>query len=115
MTFIDFLMTSTKRDGSPLRQRTVEHYSSGLKAISDDMMREKVISKPLMLMDAFELDVAIAFINFPKSFDHIVFIRGSGIDSLLKPCCIQGIHMYRQYIWIKGKYMVDRLKKTNLI
>ncbi len=62
MTFIDFLMTSTKRDGSPLRQRTVEHYSSGLKAISDDMMREKVISKPLMLMDAFELDVAIALI-----------------------------------------------------
>lgn len=54
-------------------------------------------------------------INFPKSFDHIVFIRGSGIDSSLKPCCIQGIHMYRQYIWIKGKYMVDRLKKTNLI
>lgn len=54
-------------------------------------------------------------INFPKSFNHIVFVRGSGIDSSLKPCCIQGIHMYRQYIWIKGKYMVDRLKKTDLI
>lgn len=39
----------------------------------------------------------------------------SGIDSSVKPYCIQGIHMYRQYIWIKGKYMVDRLKKTDLI
>lgn len=54
-------------------------------------------------------------INFPKSCDHVVFVRGGGIDSSVKPCCIQGIHMYRQYIWIKGKYMVDRLKKTDLI
>lgn len=54
-------------------------------------------------------------INFPKSCDHVVFVRGGGIDSSVKPYCIQGIHMYRQYIWIKGKYMVDRLKKTDLI
>lgn len=54
-------------------------------------------------------------INFPKSIDHIVFVRGSGIDSSRKPCCIQGIRMYRQYIWVKGKYMVARLKDINLI
>lgn len=54
-------------------------------------------------------------INFPKSVDHIVFVRGSGIDSSRKPCCIQGIRMYRQYIWVKGKYMVARLKDTDLI
>lgn len=54
-------------------------------------------------------------INFPKSIDHIVFVRGSGIDSSRKPCCIQGIRMYRQYIWVKGKYMVARLKDIDLI
>lgn len=54
-------------------------------------------------------------INFPKSIDHVVFVRGSGIDSSVKPCCVQGIRMYRQYIWVKGKYMVDRLKESDLI
>ena len=54
-------------------------------------------------------------INFPKSIDHVVFVRGSGIDSSVKPCCVQQIRMFRQYIWVKGKYMVARLKESDFI
>lgn len=87
-------------------------------------LRDLILNKGLREIPEFKKDgtkkinpngLEATSINFPKSFDYVVFVRGSGIDSSVKPCCIQGIHMYRQYIWIKGKYMVDRLKKADLI
>lgn len=62
MEFEDFLKTCTKKDGSPLSERSIKHYDSGLKVISKDMMREKVITKPLQEMELFELDLALALI-----------------------------------------------------
>lgn len=50
-------------------------------------------------------------LNFPKSTDHKVFFRGSGATSLDKPIKINGISMYRQDIWLKGKTLVDMLNK----
>lgn len=47
--------------------------------------------------------------NFPKSSDGIVFVRGSSSDSTFKPEEVNGIHMYRQYIWVKGSYIADKL------
>lgn len=48
--------------------------------------------------------------NFPKSADHVVFVRGTGSDSTRKPECVNGIRMYRQQIWIKGSYLAKRLE-----
>lgn len=53
--------------------------------------------------------------NFPKSSEGLIFVRGSGSDSTKKPEEINGIRMYRQYIWIKGVYIVRRLSEINFL
>ena len=68
MTFEDWLKTATKRDGSPLSERTVKHYADGFRITSKEMMASKVISKPLEDMNLYELDLAIALIMKNKSF-----------------------------------------------
>lgn len=68
MNFQDFLKTCTKKDGILLSQRSIEHYDSGLKVISKDMMSEGVITKPLQDMELFELDLAIELILRNKFF-----------------------------------------------
>ena len=47
--------------------------------------------------------------NFPKSSDGIVFIRGGGVDSSVKPLCISGVNMYQQFVWLRGDYVLRRL------
>lgn len=69
MEFTDFLRTCTKDDGNPLSERSIEHYNSGLRVASDDMLREGVISKPLTDMALFELDIAIAVIRKDPFFE----------------------------------------------
>lgn len=59
--------------------------------------------------------VASTALNFPKSSEFDIFVRGSGIDSTKKPLCLNGINMYEQCLWVKGKYIVDELKKKNYI
>ena len=68
MNFQDFLKTCTKKDGILLSQRSIEHYDSGLKVVSKDMMSEGVITKPLQDMELFELDLAIELILRNKFF-----------------------------------------------
>lgn len=51
-------------------------------------------------------------LNFPKSKDGTIFVRGTSSDSSFKPLIINGIKMYRQYIWIKGKYMEEIINKN---
>ena len=50
-------------------------------------------------------------INFPKSKDNLIFVRGSGENSLFKTLVLNGITMYQQHLWIKGKYIVDKISK----
>lgn len=45
--------------------------------------------------------------NFPKSRDYDIFLRGSGTDSDDKPVTVNGISMYRQHVWMKGKWITD--------
>lgn len=52
-------------------------------------------------------------LNFPKSKDHILFVRGTGSDSTDKPECVNGIKMYRQQFWVRGNYMVDQLAQVD--
>ncbi|MFC4799443.1 hypothetical protein ACFPA1_08730 [Neobacillus sp. GCM10023253] len=54
-------------------------------------------------------------INFPKSKDNIFFIRGTGADSDKKPLVINGIHMYHQNLWVKGKTLVTMLNELDFI
>ena len=54
-------------------------------------------------------------INFPKSKNNIIFLRGSGNDSRDKATEINGIRMYRHNVWIKGSYIVEELNKIKLL
>lgn len=54
-------------------------------------------------------------INFPKSRDGIVFVRGGSLDSSVKTEEVNGIKMYRQYIWIKGTYIVELLNDIEIL
>ena len=53
--------------------------------------------------------------NFPKSKDYLVFTRGSGGDSTKKPLELNGVKMYAQYFWIKGKWIVEELETEQYI
>lgn len=54
-------------------------------------------------------------LNFIKSKENDVFLRGTGQDSNDKTEILNGISMYKQYIWIKGKAIVDMLNKKPFI
>lgn len=53
--------------------------------------------------------------NFPKSSEGVIFVRGDSSDSTKKPECVNGINMYRQYIWIKGSYLSEILARVDYI
>ena len=46
--------------------------------------------------------------NFPKSKDGLLFFRGGGKDATDK-VEVNGISMLRQYYWIRGSYIVDKV------
>ena len=50
--------------------------------------------------------------NLPKSKDYVVFFRGGNDDSReeARSVVINGIHMLPQYFWLKGTYIVEKLK-----
>lgn len=53
--------------------------------------------------------------NFPKSSECNIFVRGTSTTSNSKPLTINGIKMYRQQIWIKGLYIVEKLTKEQYL
>ncbi len=55
--------------------------------------------------------------NFLKSSQNDVFMRGSATDSSLiyKTECVNGIRMLPQYVWLKGKKVVEMLKEIPII
>lgn len=46
--------------------------------------------------------------NWPKSRDGVLFVRGTGTDANDKPVTVNGVHMYRQNVWIKGKELAEQ-------
>jgi len=54
-------------------------------------------------------------VNFPKASQRILFVRGSGTDSGKKPEVVNGICMYRQYVWIRGQDVAELLKDVPYI
>lgn len=53
--------------------------------------------------------------NFPKSSEGNVFVRGTSSTSDVKPLNINGVQMYRQQIWVKGLYIVEKLDNEEYI
>lgn len=53
--------------------------------------------------------------NFPKSSEGVIFVRGDSSDSTKKPELVNGISMYRQYIWIKGTYLSQKMDEKDFI
>lgn len=50
--------------------------------------------------------------NFPKSRQWTVFVRGGGKDSTVKTEEVNGIKMYKQFLWLKGSFVVEELSKA---
>lgn len=100
-----------------------EFIETNVKPIWNDI-RDKVINKKLKEEPILKKDGTqrvnksgnvMTSLNFPKSSEGTIFVRGSGKDSNSKPLTINGIHMYLQYIWIKGNYMAKRVNNTDYI
>ena len=53
--------------------------------------------------------------NFPKSSENIIFFRGTSSDSRHKPLNINGIQMTRQNWWVRGDFIVQKLKEMNFL
>lgn len=53
--------------------------------------------------------------NFPKSSEGNVFVRGTSSTSDEKPLTLNGIKMYRQQMWVKGLYIVNKLNEEDYI
>ena len=54
-------------------------------------------------------------LNFPKSKNNFVFIRGGGQDASVKTEVVNGIKMYKQYVWIKGSHIVNELSRKDIL
>ena len=56
-------------------------------------------------------------VNLPKSSDYTVFFRGSAQDSSekSKTQVINGLRMIPQYVWLKGAWLTEELKRTELL
>lgn len=54
-------------------------------------------------------------LNFPKSKDYTIFVRGSGSDSTNKIFELNGIHMYSQYFWMRGDVITEMLRNVEYI
>lgn len=52
--------------------------------------------------------------NLPKSQSHLIFFRGTGQDANDK-IVVNGIKMLRQNYWIKGTFLVEKLKSIPII
>jgi hypothetical protein len=52
--------------------------------------------------------------NLPKAENHLIFFRGTGQDARDK-VSVNGVTMLRQNYWLKGTFLVDKLKSTPII
>ena len=78
-------------------------------------LKESIITKRDGSPKKNKTGVVSTAINFPKSSKFEIFVRGSGKDSTKKPLKLNGIDMYEQWIWVKGKYIVNELSKKEFI
>jgi len=102
-----------------------EFIDGAVKKLWDDI-RDKVMNKTLI--DVVQTDKngqpkinksgsVSSAPNFMKSSENVVFMRGSGTDSSLvhKTECVNNIKMLPQYVWLKGKAVVEELENIDTL
>lgn len=89
-----------------------------------DRMRELVLDGKLVDVVEYRSDGTpkknkkgnvITAPNWPKSSTNTVFLRGSGADSDDKTEVVNGVRMYRQSAWVRGRWIVEELSKVEFI
>lgn len=87
--------------------------------IRDLVINKKLKESPVLSKEGNivynKTGVASTALNFPKSSEFNVFVRGSGIDSSKKPLRLNAIDMYEQCLWVKGSYIVNELKNIKFL
>lgn len=84
--------------------------------VYSDKLREVIVynknNKPIVNKKNGTIKTSI---NFPKSKNNILFVRGTGRDSRDKPVVLNDISMYRQNIWLKGSYVARKLNDLEIL
>ena len=83
--------------------------------IIDNKLKETILTYKNGKQRINKTGIISTALNFPKSSEFNIFVRGSGIDSTKKPLKLNGIDMYEQCIWVKGKYIVDELRNRQYL
>lgn len=95
--------------------------------IRDRLLNHTLVEKYVYKMDGTKrinpTGVPMVELNFPKSSEYNIFVRGTSGNSTYKPWTFEGqaadgsniIHSYTQQIWIKGSFLVDALKERDFI
>lgn len=86
----------------------------------DIVFNDDLIDAPILKRDGTprvtpKTGIPMTAPNWPKSRDGVLFVRGTGTDASDKPVTVNGIHMYRQNVWIKGRELVERLSATQYL
>lgn len=75
---------------------------------SDGLVDAPVLKKDGTPRVTPKTGIAMTAPNWPKSRDGVLFVRGTGNDANDKPVTVNGVHMYRQNVWIKGKELAKQ-------
>lgn len=112
-TFDDeFINTTIREVYDNIRDRIINH-----------TLEENYLYNKNGIMRINKTGVPMVGLNFPKSSQYDIFVRGTSNDSTYKPWTFEGkaadgsnvIHSYTQQIWIKGSFLVESLKKIKWI
>ncbi|WP_393964389.1 MutH/Sau3AI family endonuclease [Exiguobacterium sp. S22-S28] len=78
--------------------------------ISERRLRETIkLNKDGTVTYTPRTKVPTTQVNLPKSEDFTFFLRGSGRDASNKPVKINGLSLYRQDLWIRGRTLSQSL------
>lgn len=75
---------------------------------SDGLVDAPVLKKDGTPRVTPKTGIAMTAPNWPKSRDGVLLVRGTGNDANDKPVTVNGVHMYRQNVWIKGKELAKQ-------
>lgn len=86
----------------------------------DKIINDKLCDVPVLLKDGSvrytpKTGIPMTAPNLPKSEENIVFFRGSGKNATDKSQEVNGVKMLKQYYWIKGSYIVEKMKEIDYL
>lgn len=86
----------------------------------DKIINDKLCDVPILLKDGRvrytpKTGIPMTAPNLPKSEENVIFFRGSGKDATDKSQEVNGVKMLKQYYWIKGSYIVEKMKEIDFL